>query len=251
MPDLSALIPPHEPAEDTLATVGGMALDAIPLIGPVAGRVLDLALATRERERRNEFDTAIVGALQRLAQRADETLTVADVVNSDEFLATLARTRRAAAETASTSKRQRLARAAVSALDPNAPSRAERESNLRLITELDDLHIWLLAYFADPRAWLDHHGLLSTYKNVASGNADGPLKHALSSLGIPLSGSVEAALSDLERLDLANVSPRVLRPTVTADAMFQSRVSTRGRAFLAYLDEGNPAEADPPAASPI
>lgn len=248
MTDLSGLIPPHEPAEDALATVGGMALDAIPLLGPLAGRALDHALAARERERRHEFDTTIVGEIQRLAERTEAAITVADVVNSDEFLATLARTRREAAETASTSKRQRLARAAVAALDPNAPARAERESYLRLVTELDDLHIWLLAYFADPRAWLDRHGLLGTYENVASGNADGPLKHALGSLDIPFSESVEAALSDLERLDLASVSPRVLRPMVTTDAMFQGRLSTRGRAFLTYLDEGDPADADPPAA---
>lgn len=248
MTDLSGLIPPHEPAEDVLATAGGMALDAIPLLGPVAGRVLDLALATRERERRHEFDTAVVAELERLAEWTDATLTVGDVVNSDEFLATLARARREADETASASKRQRLAHAAVSALDPDAPARAEREGYLRLIAELDDIHIWLLAYFADPRAWLDHHGLLGAYKNVASGDVAGPLEHALSILDIPLSASVETALSDLDRNDLASVSPRVLRPLVTAETMYQSRISSRGRAFLKYLDEGNPAEMDPPSA---
>ncbi|WP_262000939.1 hypothetical protein [Microbacterium sp. Mcb102] len=246
MTDLSALIPPHEPSEDTFATVGGMALDAIPLLGPLAGRALDHALAARERARRHEFDTAIVGEVQRLAERTEAALTVADIVSSEEFLATLARTRREAAETASTSKRQRLARAAVASLDSDALTRAEREDYLRLITELDDLHVWLLAFFADPRAWLIAHELMHTFASVSGGSPSGPLEVALDRFGVTFSATVEAALADLERLGLADVPPRTLRTFMTASGMFESRITRRGRAFLRYLDEGDPAEAEPP-----
>ncbi|MGM7671910.1 hypothetical protein [Microbacterium sp. A93] len=245
MTDLADLIPPHDPAEDTLATVGGMALDAIPLLGPLAGRVLDHALATRERERRHEFDTAIVDEVQRLAERTNAALTVADVVNSDEFLATLARTRREAAETASATKRQRLARAAASTLDPGAPERAERQHYLRLIIELEDIHIWLLAYFHDPRAWLDAHDLSHAYGNNFGGSGTGPLEAALEHFGMTLTQPIEGALEELERRALA--SPQ-LRSFMTQGGMVQTRTTPGANAFLQYLGEGDPADAAPPVA---
>lgn len=244
MTELEALIPPHEPAEDTLATVGGIALDSIPLLGPIAGRALDHALAARERERRHEFDTAVVAEVQRLAERTRAALTVADVVNSDDFIATLARTRREAAETASRTKRQRLARAAVAALDPGALSRAEREDYHRLIADLDDLHIWLLAYFAGPRAWLDAHGLTHAYQQITAGSPQVHLETALAHFGVTFSAPVVAALADLERLGLADVQERTLRNFSTASGMLEPRTTPRGRAFLAYLGDGSPATAD-------
>ncbi|MBN8206997.1 hypothetical protein JF550_13670 [Microbacterium esteraromaticum] len=245
MTDLTNLIPSHEPSEDTLATVGGMALDAIPLVGPLAGRALDHALAMRERERRREFDLAIVGEVQRLAEQAETALTVADVVSSDEFLATLARTRREAAETASTTKRQRLARAAVSSLDPGAPSRAEREGYLRLIIELDDLHIWLLSYFVHPRKWLETHDLAHTYANVSAGSPALPLEAALGHFGHTSSAPVENALADIQRRGLVDVP---LRTFMSQSGMLQPRITSRGRALLHFLNQGNAADAVPPAA---
>ncbi|MEU4015813.1 hypothetical protein AB0E56_11165 [Microbacterium sp. NPDC028030] len=246
MTDLADLIPPHDPSEDTLAAVGGMALDAIPILGPLAGRALDHALAARERERRHEFDIGVVSALQQLAERSDTALTLADVVNSDEFLATLARVQREAAETASHTKRRRLARAAVSALDPSAPPRAERADFLRLIIELEDLHIWLLAFFADPRAWLDAHDLAHVYENSGLGSSPGvALEAALNYHDMTFSVSIEAALDDLEGRGLASAQ---LRTFMAQGGMVQPRASARGLALLQYLDEGNPAEAEPPPA---
>ncbi len=123
MADFENLVPPHEPAEDTLTTVIGMGIDTIPLIGQAAGRLLDHAIAARAAQRRHEFDLAIVSELRRLAEdQGLDALTVADVVASDEFLATLARTQREAAETASESRRRRLALAAVGPLKRGAPA---------------------------------------------------------------------------------------------------------------------------------
>lgn len=247
MTDLSALIPPHEPSEDTLATVGGMALDAIPLLGPLAGRALDHALATRERERRHEFDRAIVGELQRLAEQTDQALTVADVVSSDEFLATLALARREAAETASANKRQRLARAAAEAGPWSEFDASERAAFLRLVTSLEDLHIALLARLNDREAWK-----VARAETPAPHPNDVDMGPTLSAvLGTTPADRANPIVSDAIGDALANLGMHSLTTGLVTDGYgfpFAPGVTDRGERFLAYLSEESPADPAPPAA---
>lgn len=249
MTDLSALIPSHEPADDTLATVGGMALESIPLLGPLAGRALDHALATRERERRHEFDRAIVGELQRLAERMDETLTVADVVRSDEFFAALNYARRAAAETADDAKRQRLARAAAEAGPWSDFAASERAGFLRLVSKYDELHIWLLTYFADPVAWLDAHGLAHVHDGVNVGEIGEHVAEALD-VGIPgdrQSDDVPHIVTDALEDLIGDNTMSLFSLASIRDRPFASQLTDRGRRFLAYLREESPADKPRPA----
>ena len=101
MTDLDALVPPHEPAEDTLAFAGKAALSLVPVVGPLAAETLAHALETRQAERQHEFNVAIAQALTDAISRLDEAATIEDIVGSDEFIAAVTRAQRAAAETAS------------------------------------------------------------------------------------------------------------------------------------------------------
>lgn len=248
MTDLAALIPPHDPAEDAFATVGGMALDSIPLLGPLAGRALDHALATRERERRREFDVAVVAQLQSLAEGSEAVLTVADVVASDEFLAAITYTRRVAAETAEEAKRQRLALAAAQAGAWSDIAASERAGFLRLAAKYDELHIWLLAYFADPIRWLDAHGLTHVHDGITVDDRGTQLAEAL---GLGPEGErsaddvpdvVQDALDELATDSV--LSPIVL--DMARDEPFAPQLTSRGRRFLAFLRETAPEHQEPP-----
>lgn len=242
MTDLENLVPSPEPAEDTIITALEVGLDAIPVIGPMATRVIDHALSVRADERRHDFDMAVIAELRRLAESVDNTLTVAEVLSSDDFAATLARTQRLAAETASETKRERLARATVGTLSSSAVSRVERAQFLRYIEEFEDLHVWLLGYFASPRAWLDAHSMSDVYTGPTGGTVLDPFARIFGAPEADWITPVETAIATLDGYGLVSVP----RQHMTGSGMVETRTSDRGRRFLEHLHEDAPAGAEPP-----
>lgn len=244
MTDLDALVPPHEPAEDTLAFAGKAALSLVPVVGPLAAETLAHALETRQAERQHEFNVAIAQALTDAISRLDDAATIEDIVGSDEFIAAVTRAQRAAAETASHHKRQRLA-AAIANGGSWAPfSASEREQFTRLVDEFDELHVWLLHYFTDPTGWLQSRDLYAQHANLMMGGIDGPLGTAL---GVPQNvwrGPVGQAASDLDRTGLASIP---LTTMMTPQGVFAPRTSEKGRRFLAFINEPDSLSANPPA----
>ncbi|WP_454172196.1 hypothetical protein [Microbacterium maritypicum] len=243
MADLDALVPPHEPAEDTLAFAGKAALSMVPVLGPLAAETLAHALESRQAQRQHEFNTAIARALTTALEHLDETTTIEDVVGSDEFIAAVTRAQRAAAETASQQKRQRLA-AAVAHGGSWAPFAAtEREQFTRLVDEFDALHIWLLHYFTNPRAWLQARDLYRQHENIMMGGITGPLGSALNAHPSVWDGPVTQAAADLDRNGLAHIP---LTTTMSAQGIFESRTSAKGQRFLAFINETDSVAADAP-----
>lgn len=243
MTDLNELVPPYEPAEDTLAFAGKAALSMVPVLGPVAAEVLALAMETRQAERQNEFNAAIARALTDAILRLDGAATIEDIVRSDEFIAGVTKAQRAAAETSSQKKRQRLA-AAVANGGSWAPfSASEREQFKRLVDEFDDLHVWLLHYFTDPAGWLRSRELYAQHANVMIGGIEGPLGTALGTQRAIWGGAVAQAAADLERASMASIP---LTTTMSSQGVFAPRTNEKGRRFLAFLNEPDSLAAEPP-----
>lgn len=241
MTDLVSAVPPHEPADDTLAYVGKAALGAIPLVGSIAAETLAHALDMRQAERQHDFNLKVAHALTEALERLDASLTVEDVVDSDEFIAAITRAQRVASETASLSKRRRLAAAVVNGGRWAPFSASEREQFARLVEDFGELHIFLLHYFADPKAWLDAHDLESAYRNIHMGSVSTALSAALGAPEDDWRAPVTQAVNDLSSNGLADVP---LRTLMSADGVIASRTSEKGRRFLTFLDE--PASATAP-----
>lgn len=243
MTDLDALVPPHEPAEDTLAFAGKAALSMVPVLGPLAAETLAHALESRQAQRQHEFNVAIARALTTALEQLDESTTIETIVGSDEFIAAVTRAQRAAAETASQQKRQRLA-AAVANGGSWAPFAAtEREQFTRLVDEFDALHVWLLHYFTDPAGWLQARDLYAQHANIMMGGIDGPLGSALNVHPNVWDGPVKQAAADLDRNGLASIP---LTTMMSAQGIFGPRTSDKGRRFLAFINETNSIAADAP-----
>lgn len=243
MTDLDALVPPHEPADDALAFAGKAALSMVPVVGSLAAETLAHALESRQAQRQHEFNVAIARALTTALDQLDETATIEDIVGSDEFIAAVTRTQRAAAETASRQKRERLA-AAVANGGSWAPFAAtEREQFTRLVEELDALHIWLLHYFTDPAGWLQARDLYQQHANIMMGGIDGPLGSALNVHPDVWDGPVKQAAADLDRNGLASIP---LTTMMTAQGIFAPRTSSKGQRFLAFINETDSIAADAP-----
>lgn len=243
MTDFDAGVPPHEPAEDTLAFAGKAALSLVPVVGPLAAETLAHALETRQAARQHEFNVAIARALTDAASRMDETATIEDIVGSDDFIAAVTRAQRTAAETASHRKRHRLAAAVANggAWAPLAAS--ERAQFTRLVDEFDELHVWLLHYFTDPAGWLQARGLYAQHANIMMGGVDGPLGSALDVPQNVWRDPVRQAAADLERAGLASIP---LTTMMTAQGVLAPRTSEKGQRFLVFLNEPDSLTADPP-----
>ncbi len=245
MTDLVSAVPPHEPADDTLAYVGKAAIGAIPLVGSIAAETLAHALDTRQAARQHDFNMQVAYALADALERLDENLTVEDVVDSDEFIAAITRAQRAAAETASQAKRRRLASAVVNGGSWAPFSASEREQFTRLVDDFDELHVFLLHYFTDPKSWLEAHDLFSQHSNIYMAGVGRPLASALGAPESEWKAPVTQAVADLARTGLADVP---LTTTMSADGVFSPRTHQKGSRFLAFIGEPPSVEAEPPAA---
>ncbi|GAB3608355.1 hypothetical protein GCM10027414_04800 [Humibacter ginsengiterrae] len=243
MSDLEAVVPPHDPAEDTLAFAGQAAISIVPVIGQLTADSLAHLVARRQARRQYDFDAAMAHALAGVLERLENTATIEEVVDSDEFVAAVTRAQRAAAETASVDKRRRLAAAVANAGSWAPFTAAERQQFTRLVEEFDSLHIWLLHYFTDPAGWLKQHDLYEREKNVIMGGVGGPLGSALGVSGEVWSGPVSQAVADLERNGLASIP---LTTSMSAQGIFTARTSDKGHRFLAFLDEADSIRAEPP-----
>jgi hypothetical protein len=245
MTDLVSAVPPHEPADDTLAFASKAALSAIPVVGPIAAETLAHALDTRQAERQHDFNLKVAYALTEALERLDASLTVEDVLDSDEFVAAITRAQRAAAETASQAKRRRLASAVANGGSWAPFSASEREQFTRLVDEFHELHVFLLHYFIDPKGWLDAHGLYEQHSNILMGGVGGPLASALGAPEKEWSAPVTQAVADLGRTGLAEIP---LKTSMGPDGVFAPRTSQKGSRFLAFIGEPPSVEAEPPSA---
>lgn len=245
MTDLVSAVPPHEPADDTLAFAGKAALSAIPVVGPIAAETLAHALDTRQASRQHDFNLQVAYALTDALERLDERLTVEGVVDSDEFIAAITRAQRAAAETASQAKRRRLASAVVNGGSWAPFTASEREQFTRLVDDFDELHVFLLHYFTDPKGWLEAHGLYEQHSNIYMAGAGTPLVSAFGAPEREWSAPVEQAVADLARAGLADVP---LKTTMSADGVFSARTHEKGQRFLSFIGEPPSVEAEPPSA---
>lgn len=245
MSDLVSAVPPHEPAEDALAFAGKAALGAIPVVGPIAAETLAHALNMRQSERQHDFNIKVAYALTDALERLDASITVEDVVDSDQFVAAITRAQRVAAETASQAKRRRLASAVVNGGTWAPFSASEREQFTRLVDDFDELHVFLLQYFTDPKGWLEARGLYEQHSNILMGGVAGPLASALGAPEATWSAPVTQAAADLGRAGLAEIP---LKTSMSADGVFAPRTSPKGARFLAFIGEPPSTQADPPSA---
>lgn len=232
-------VPPHEPAEDAFVLAARAGLALIPGVGGLAGDVWAHSLDTRDKRQRHDYDIKVARALDLLVKRDRDAPSVDDIIASDEFLAAINFTRRVASETVSEAKRERLAQAAASSGPWSDFTSSERSGYLRLVAKYDELHIWLLAYFADPVAWLDAHELTHVHEDVTAAEMGTQIAWALDvGFGDERSpDDVPAVVQDaLEDLAMDSVLSPILLQTIR-DRPFAGQATSRGRRLLAYLRE--------------
>ncbi|WP_084076937.1 hypothetical protein [Demequina sp. NBRC 110057] len=242
MGELERALPETSFRSDAIGALAQGAVGSIPLAGPIAAEALGLALTRRRAARDQEFNRLVAEGLDQLRERLD-AMERSIAIDADEFVALATRAHREAAETASEAKRRRLASAVVNGGSWAPFNASEREQFGRLVAQLDELHVFLLHFFVDPRAWLEAHGLMGAQSNVLMGGISGPLTSAL---GVPETvwgEPIAQAVRDLEDAGLAAIP---LRVTMTASGILQERTSPKGRRFLEFINEVHSADVAAP-----
>lgn len=150
---MSDSVPSSDPDREAVTDYALTALAAlVPHFGQVAADLVRGSLARRSAERQHEFNAQVAAALDRAA-----TISVEEVLGSDEFMAAFERASRIAAETEGAEKRRRLAAAVANMGDWSWLDKLSRNRMLRWAGEFDELEMLLLSYLEHPRRWMEQH----------------------------------------------------------------------------------------------
>lgn len=153
-------VPESSATRDWMVEIGLTALSAVPVVGPLASRVIAEQLRQAARERDLDWARMTNARLAMLEQQG-----VKIDAQDPAFLAAVARLHRAAAETADERKRALLAHVAAGAGSWSTFSFERREEFVEMVAELRPVHVQLLVkasertpvdtagnlYEADPR----------------------------------------------------------------------------------------------------
>ncbi len=239
MADLDDLVPEQNRGGDEAAVLVKGALSMFPVVGSFAAEGLTYFLDRRDAKKQREFNLAVVENLNRLKEQVKKSLTLEQVVDSDEFCAAVTRAQRLAAETGSEERRRWLASAVANSGSWSDFNDTERQQFSRLTEDLDPLHVWLLHYFQDPMGWLQAHELKTNHSTISAS-----LASALNASWAAWNEPVRLALADLERSGLTSSVP--LDMGMSARGVFEQRTLDKGTRFLKFINEPDSAEREAP-----
>lgn len=246
MESISQSVPSHDAHADDAAAVGSVALGAlVPHFGSVFAGALDRAVQRRAAAAQHDFNVRIAGFLDQLVEDGFP-VTREQVFESEEFAAALMKFSREAIESESSAKRRRLAAACSNSGDWSEFALALRNQFRRLAIDFDDLHIFLLRYFMNPREWLDARELLVHFPVGRGGSPEDPLVKVFRVPQTVWAVPVRQAIADLNTSGLLEVDPDY---TVEDDRYLARGTTPKGEKYLRYLAEDDHAQAEPPEAA--
>jgi hypothetical protein len=242
MGSITDAVPPADPGDAILASMVKGALGMVPVVGPLAGEGVGAWLAQRQARQTHDFLSLLASELEKVIAEVDAAGEEVHL-DPDEFTAVATRAMREAAETASGPKRARLARAVANGGSWAQFTTSEREQFTRCVSTFGDLHVFLLHYFADPRAWFLAHGIPVLGSSVGMSSVLAPLEAALAAPRSEWEPAVTQAMMDLEREQFAQVR---LDMNMTPDGTLQPRTLPKGLRFLEYVREDQSASVNAP-----
>lgn len=152
--DPNPLTPAFDAGREIPVAVARGAVGAIPALGPILESTVFRAIDLAGRKRDVEFLQHLMARIRRLEDRG---MTAQQLADDAAFVAATRRIVRAAEEEASEDKRILLLNALMNAGSWSSLPAVTRTRFLELVIRYSELHVFLLQYFSDPRAWLTAH----------------------------------------------------------------------------------------------
>lgn len=241
-------VPKFDPEAANDETVLQAGVGLLPYAGPILVGVMQNASNKRAAKEQHTFNVNVARGLDRLNDHLDEhaRIVLDDLIGSDEFLAALSRLGREAVESGNANHRRRLAAATAQSGDWSRFASSQRQQFARLVLRTDDLHVFLLQYFLNPRDWLSAHGLGEKWADEWSGAPLDPFKDVLGPDQSDWGAPVRQALDDMDRDGLLSEG---FDPDkgLGDESYLDPATSPKGRDFLEYIDECASSDAEPAA----
>ncbi|MEA1263847.1 hypothetical protein MicroSTF_12470 [Microbacterium sp. STF-2] len=243
-------VPSHDSDAADATSVFQIGLAAmVPVLGPAIADGWRHAEAKRAFAAQHEYNMTVARRLDALnaAGHAPRQVTMQDLLESQEFLAGFRKMQREALESAAASRQRRLAAAAAQSGDWSRFSVSQRQQFARLAVNLDELHVFLLQYFMNPRDWLEAHGHGEKWasEEFGSGSPLSPFRDIFGEDQTLWGAPVRQAIDDMEQAGLMAEDFDPDHP-FSDESYLDAFTSPKGRDFLEYVDEIDHVEALPP-----
>lgn len=250
MTTLIEQVPPYDPDDSDVSGVLQIGLSAfVPVLGPAITDIWRDVENKRAFKAQHEYNMSVARRLDAL--NADGVtgwrVSMSDLLESEEFLASFRRMQREAVESTTESRRRRLASAAAQSGAWSRFSHSQRQQFARLVLNLDELHVFLLQYFVSPRDWLDAHGHGAKWasEEFSSGSPVSPLQDVFGVDQRHWGAPVRQAIDDMEQAGLTDEDFDPDHP-YTDESFLNAFTSPKGRDFLEYVGESDHVTAVPP-----
>ena len=212
------------PAAETVLNIFKAVLSSAPFAGGISSLITDYIPSSRFR-RLEDFAEQVANDLKGVAEKVD-----AGRLNTDEFAFIFERAFRGAAENYQREKLDAFRGIVENAAIQTDVSQEEKEYFLVLANNLSVLHLRILRFMAEPRAYLVE--LQLDERNIRGGFSD--------MFGQVIPGVdpkiIESAFGDLYQLGLINTDKNIFHTMISAQGMqlLGNRVASLGQQFVEF-----------------
>lgn len=222
---------PSATAKDRALVVVRAAIAAAPVVGGAALELFTALVTPPLEKRKSEWMEAVASELQRLAQ--EKALSLETLLENEQFIDAILEASQAALRTSNLEKREALKNAVINSALPNPPEESLQKIYIRLVDELTEWHIKILALFHAPEAWFVQHNRQPPQFSMSSS-----LKALLEKAFPELARRRE--FYDYVAKDLflkGLLSTEGLHTTMSATGAYQSRSTELGKGFISFVSE--------------
>lgn len=205
------------------------AISVVPVVGGPLQVAFEALFASPIEKRKEEWLQKLADVVVELGERIGE-LTPERLAQDDVFVTVVMQSSQIALRNHQVEKLEALRNAVLNSV-LSTIEEDEKFVFLRLIDQLTPVHLRTLKFLDDPGAWMQCHGMQNP--GWSAGGVSTVLEHCFPQLR-GRRDVYDQIVSDLQTDGLVG-SGSFLHMTMTAEGMFGSRTSTRGKAFLAFI----------------
>jgi len=205
------------------------AISVVPMVGGPLQVAFEALFASPIEKRKEEWLQKLAEVVVELGERVSG-LTPERLAQDDVFVTVVMQTSQIALRNHQVEKLEALRNAVLNSV-LSTIEEDEKFIFLRLIDQLTPVHLRTLKFLDDPKAWMQRHSMQNP--GWSMGGVSTVLEHCFPQLR-GRRDVYDQIASDLQTDGLVS-SGSFLHVTMTAEGLFGSRTSIRGKAFLTFI----------------
>ena len=214
---------------DNLHTLERAGLSAIPIVGGSTEEIFSAIIVPPMTRRRDDWIQEIVTRLEELEQMFDN-LDLGSLSTNDVFITVITQATQSALRNHSAEKLSALRNAVLNSALPNGIDDEIQQIFIALVDSLTPLHLRILKFFDNPRAWGIRSGI--SFPNWSMGGPATALEYAIQELR-GQRNLYDPIVKDLYNRGLNGIEQ--LHTTMSGHGILESRTTQLGKQFIRYI----------------